>query len=108
MIEIKNLCKSYDDKQVLKDLNITIENGKIFGLVGINGAGKSTLLRLMSGIFEPNNGSIKYDGDEVFENEKVKKEPENMFSVLIMSKIIVSQYCKIITRYIPFLKSRRR
>ena len=74
MIEIKNLYKSYDDKQVLNNLSINIEDGKIFGLVGINGAGKSTLLRLMSGIFEPNSGSIKYDGNEVFENEKVKKD----------------------------------
>ena len=57
MIEIKDLCKSYGDKQVLNNLSIKIEEGKIFGLVGINGAGKSTLLRLMSGIYKADSGS---------------------------------------------------
>ena len=69
MIEIKNLSKSYGDKLVLKNLSIKIEDGKIFGLVGINGAGKSTLLRLISGIFEANTGSILVDGEEIYDNE---------------------------------------
>ena len=74
MIEIKNLCKSFDDKEVLKDVNLTIEDGKVFGLVGINGAGKSTLLRLISGIYEPNSGSILVDKEVAYENERVKKD----------------------------------
>ncbi|MBQ2892459.1 MAG: ABC transporter ATP-binding protein [Bacilli bacterium] len=74
MIEIKNLSKSFDNYQVLKDLNISIEEGRIFGLVGINGAGKSTLLRLISGIYNKDSGSILIDGEEVFENEIVKKK----------------------------------
>lgn len=74
MIEIKNLCKSFNDKEVLKDLNLQIDDGKVFGLVGINGAGKSTLLRLISGIYQADSGSILVDGEKVFENEKVKKD----------------------------------
>ena len=74
MIEIKNLSKSYWDKLVLKNLSIKIEDGKIFGLVGINGAGKSTLLRLISGIFEANTGSILVDGEEIYDNENKKKD----------------------------------
>lgn len=74
MIEIINLCKSYGEKQVLKELSIKIENGKIFGLVGINGAGKSTLLRLMSGIYQANSGQILVDGEEIYENENKKKD----------------------------------
>lgn len=74
MIEIKNLHKSFSDKEVLKDLNITIEDGKVFGLVGINGSGKSTLLRLVCGIYEPDQGSIIIDGENVFENEKIKEK----------------------------------
>ena len=74
MIEINNLSKSYGDKLVLKNLSIKIEDGKIFGLVGINGAGKSTLLRLISGIFEANTGSILVDGEEIYDNENKKKD----------------------------------
>ena len=46
MIEIKGLTKSFGNKIVLNDLNLTIPSHTIFGLVGINGAGKSTLLRI--------------------------------------------------------------
>ena len=72
MIKINNLSKKFSDKQVLKDLNLEIEDGKVFGLVGINGAGKSTLLRLISGIYQADHGSILIDGEEVYENEKIK------------------------------------
>ena len=74
MINIKNLDKSYSDKEVLNNVSLTINDGSILGLVGINGAGKSTLLRLLSGIFKPDFGHITFDGQEVFENENVKKD----------------------------------
>lgn len=74
MIKITNLCKSFSDKKVIEDLNLVIEDGKVFGLVGINGAGKSTLLRLISGVYKADNGSILIDDEEVYENEKIKKE----------------------------------
>ena len=62
MIEIKNLYKSFGNKKVISDLSLQIPNGTLFGLVGINGAGKSTLLRLLSGVYQPDSGSIYYDG----------------------------------------------
>lgn len=74
MIGIRNLSKSFSDKKVLKDVNVTIEEGKVFGLVGINGSGKSTLLRLISGVYKADSGSIIIDGEEVFENEKIKQK----------------------------------
>ena len=74
MIEIKNLCKSFSDKEVLKDINITINDGSILGLVGINGAGKSTLLRLISGIYKADSGIILVDNEPSYENELVKEK----------------------------------
>lgn len=62
MIEIKNLSKSFGKKEVLKNVNLTIKENTIFGLVGINGAGKSTLLRILSGIYHQDEGEILYDG----------------------------------------------
>lgn len=74
MIKIQNLYKSYGSKEVLKNINIEIEDGTVIGLVGINGAGKSTLLRLISGIFKPDKGNILFNGIEVFDNEIIKQD----------------------------------
>lgn len=74
MIEIRNLVKNFGTKKVLDNLSLNIEDGKIFGLVGINGSGKSTLLRLISGIYKRDRGSILIDGDEVFENVFAKSK----------------------------------
>ena len=75
MIEIKNLYKSYDGKKdVLQNVTLSIPDSTVFGLVGINGAGKSTLLRLLAGVLKKDGGQVCVDGEEVFENEMVKKE----------------------------------
>ncbi|MBQ7913322.1 MAG: ABC transporter ATP-binding protein [Clostridia bacterium] len=75
MIEIKNLRKSYDGKtDVLEEMTVTIPDSSVFGLVGINGSGKSTLLRLISGVMRADHGQILIDGEDVYENEKIKKQ----------------------------------
>lgn len=73
MIEVSNLSKSYGNNSVLVNANMTIEDGDVFGLVGINGAGKSTLLRLLSGVMRADGGAVIIDGENVYENEKIKK-----------------------------------
>ena len=74
MIDVFHICKSYGENKVLIDANLQVGDGDIFGLVGINGAGKSTLLRMMSGVMRPDVGKILFDGEDVYENEKVKKD----------------------------------
>ena len=74
MIEAINLAKNFDSKTALQELNATIQNGSIYGLVGSNGAGKSTFLRLIAGVYEPSVGSIKIDGENIFENTKIKNK----------------------------------
>ena len=75
MIVIENLTKGYEDKkEVLKSVSLTIEDGTVFGLVGINGAGKSTLLRILAGVLKKETGQVCVDGEEVYENERVKKD----------------------------------
>ena len=75
MIEIKNLRKSYDGKtDVLQEMSVTIPDASIFGLVGINGSGKSTLLRLVAGVLRADHGEVLIDGEDVYENEKIKKQ----------------------------------
>lgn len=83
MIKIENLSKKYDKNYVLDNLNCTIKDGSIYGLVGSNGAGKSTLLRLINGIFIPDAGTILIDDKQVFENEDLKQNlvfvPDDLF-----------------------------
>lgn len=65
MIEILGLEKKYGKFQVLDNINLEIEKGKIFGLVGLSGAGKSTLLRCINGLVPYDVGSLKVKGIEV-------------------------------------------
>lgn len=74
MIEIRNLSKSYEKgKAVLSNVNVTISDSSVFGLVGINGAGKSTLLRVIAGVLRADGGQVCIDGEDVYENEALKK-----------------------------------
>jgi len=74
MIEAKQLCKSFGTKEVLKDMNCTIKDGSIYGLIGSNGSGKSTFLRLVSGVYYPQSGFLTINGKEVYENNDIKKK----------------------------------
>ena len=74
MLKIENVSKKLGDNNVLDNLSLTINDGSVFGLVGINGAGKSTLLRCIAGIYKCDNGSITIDDNLVFENELVKSD----------------------------------
>lgn len=67
MIEIKNLKKIWEDdgSSVLEGINLTIEDGDIYALVGRSGAGKSTLLRCINGLTSYQEGSLKVDGCEI-------------------------------------------
>jgi len=59
VVTVHNLAKSYESKQVLKDVNFTIERGDRVALVGHNGAGKSTLIRLLTGVEAPTSGTVQ-------------------------------------------------
>ncbi|MBQ8351378.1 MAG: ABC transporter ATP-binding protein [Clostridia bacterium] len=62
MINILSLTHHLGGAVILQDVNLTIQEGSILGLVGVNGAGKSTLLRLMAGVYLPDEGRVDYDG----------------------------------------------
>lgn len=74
MIEINNLSFEIDGKQILKDINLKIEEGKIFGIIGPNGVGKTTLLRCLTGIYDATSGNVSYDGQKVYDNPEVKNK----------------------------------
>ena len=74
MIQSKNLTKRFNNTLALDSLTTSIEDGKIYGLVGSNGAGKSTFLRLLAGIYRPTEGRIMINGEDVYENPALKSE----------------------------------
>ena len=72
LLEIDNLSKTFDNKTILKDVNLKIDGGKIIGLLGKNGAGKSTLIKLINDLLTPSTGTIKVNGNPIgVESKKV-------------------------------------
>ena len=70
VLRAKGLCKSYGSNEVLKDLDLEIKPGKIYGLIGRNGAGKTTLLGILTGQNTKDAGEVTYGGEPVWENQK--------------------------------------
>ncbi|MDK2943698.1 ABC transporter ATP-binding protein [Mesotoga sp. HF07.pep.5.2.highcov] len=65
LIETKGISKEFSGVRVLDNIDIGIERGEIFGIIGENGAGKSTLVKILSGIYTPTEGKIFFEGKEV-------------------------------------------
>ncbi len=62
LIECKDLCKEFDGKPVLKNVNLKIESGRIIGLLGKNGAGKTTLIKIINDLLTPTSGEVLIEG----------------------------------------------
>ncbi len=62
MIELKDLTKKYGDFEAVKDLNLCVKKGEVFGFIGPNGAGKTTTIKMMGGILEPTKGTVSIAG----------------------------------------------
>jgi ABC-type multidrug transport system ATPase subunit len=72
IIETRNLCKSFGQKQVLNNVSLHIPKGSIYALLGPNGAGKTTTIRILTGIMKPTSG------EAIVQNIDVVKEPEKI------------------------------
>ena len=74
MLEIKNITKRFGEKVALNSLSFKIPDGSVFGLIGSNGSGKSTLLRVISGVYQPDEGTAEIDGVPTYENPDIKAQ----------------------------------
>ena len=83
MIQVHELRKQFDHFKALDGVNMHVGRGEIYGLVGPNGAGKSTLLRHLTGVYRPDGGEVLIDGENVYENKKIKEKiayiPDELF-----------------------------
>ncbi|MCT3602801.1 amino acid ABC transporter ATP-binding protein [Lactobacillus acidophilus] len=62
MLEVKNLCKEFNNRPILRDISFTLKDGEIMTIVGPSGAGKTTLLRIIAGLETKDSGEILIDG----------------------------------------------
>ena len=92
-IELQHVSKSYGKDFALKDVTLTMETGKIYGLVGPNGSGKSTTLKMIAGLVFPNNGEIRIDETKVTRqiSEKVAylTELDMFYQTFTVQKMVV-------------------
>lgn len=73
-IRIEGVSKNYGSTRALKDVNLTLEENKIYGLLGRNGAGKTTLLNIINNRVFANEGTVKFDGNNAVEGQSVQSQ----------------------------------
>lgn len=96
ILRCEGLCKNYGNKPALKNLDLSLESGKIIGLLGPNGSGKTTLIKLACGLLKPTSGKIIIDGKEVGVETKsiVSYLPERNYIPLWMTvENIIDFFC---------------
>ena len=90
ILELKNINKSFGEKEVLKGVSFTAEGGKAFGLLGRNGAGKTTSIRILMNVFPANSGEVLVDGNPInYDKVGIGYLPEERG--LYPKKIIIDQ-----------------
>lgn len=84
-LSIKNLTKSFDDKIILKDINIELSDFHSLAIIGPSGSGKSTLLRIIAGLQKPDLGEITINDEKMNFNERYLKEYRKTIGVVFQS-----------------------
>lgn len=89
MIEIKNLCKKFDDKILFDNYNLTVEDGDFVIFSGVSGCGKTTLLNMIGSIENPDSGTIIVNGTDIFDKRKQRKYLETEVGFLFQNFALV-------------------
>lgn len=96
MIRITDVVKDFDGFRALNHLDMHVPKGAIYGLVGPNGAGKSTIIRHITGVYKQDQGEVKVDGTDVYENPAVKAKfayiPDDIFYFTQANTIDMMKY----------------
>ena len=103
----KGITKVYGGNEVLHGIDLELESGKIYGLIGRNGAGKTTLLSILTSHNSATAGTVTFDGEPVWENPKVlehlcfARELNQMLGVSTTGALKVKEYLRIASVYLP-------
>ncbi|MDO4323758.1 MAG: ABC transporter ATP-binding protein [Lachnospiraceae bacterium] len=103
----KGIVKTYGSKNVLQDVNLTLESGKIYGLIGRNGAGKTTLLSILTAQNPASAGTVTFDGQPVWENPAVLEHlcfsrELNQMTGSNANPMKVREYLRIAATFFPY------
>ena len=79
IVEIEGVNKIYGTNHVVKDLNLTVEEGEFLTLLGSSGCGKTTTLRMIAGFEEPTSGNIKVEGEAIGDKEPFERNVNTVF-----------------------------
>ena len=83
MIEVMDVIKKYGDFTALSGVNLSIKKGSVYGLVGANGSGKTTLIKTIMGVFRQEQGAIKMQEQDIYDNPEMKRKifyvPDDLF-----------------------------
>lgn len=99
MIELKNISKVFKNKdntfEALSDINLTIPDGDIFGIIGMSGAGKSTLVRCINMLERPTSGSVEIDGTDIckLSQKELRKIRQNVTMVFQGFNLLMQKNC---------------
>ena len=74
MIQMIEINKAFEKQEAVKNVNMTINKGSIYGLIGSNGAGKTTIIKLLAGIYKQDSGKVMLEGNSIYENQALKQK----------------------------------
>ena len=87
-IETRDLCQRYGERDILKNVNLRVDRGEVFALIGPTGAGKTTLLRLIDLIDMPTSGKIYFDGVDTAESAKVRLGMRRRMAFVLQKPVV--------------------
>ena len=88
LIETVDLCQRYGERDILRDVNLGIDKGEVFALIGPTGAGKTTLLRLLDLLETPTSGRIYFDDIDVTESARVRLDIRRRMAFVLQKPVV--------------------
>lgn len=106
-IETKNLTKKYKNKLAVNSLNLKIEKGELFALLGVNGAGKTTTIKMLTGLVSPTSGDAILLGDSIISNPRTVKSKINVSpqETAVAPNLTVRENLELVARIYGFDRS---
>jgi len=100
-IELKDISKTYNNIEVLKNINFSVQKGEILGLLGVNGAGKSTIMKIICSYVKPNSGKVKICENDIETHTKLTKSKIGYLSEKnpLYEEMYVNEFLIFISRF---------